>query len=493
MLKILTDWTGEKSIKERFPLKEKYVNTFCDGTFTLEKQIEKLRERAQKSEKELASMATLSQEMQSAIVEKKLVPTMRTFYNRTAFQLPGDARVRISLDTELTMVREDNYDGVMRAGTNWRRMDIGTDWPFTQLEESDVCRFPYAVLEVKLQTNVGAEPPAWVTDLINSHLVEEVPKFSKFIHGCATLLENRVTLLPFWLPQMAKDIRKPAPERYHLSHDHAQSQDLMIEETRVRKGKGKARASGSSSAAPSFMDDVPPTPRNGSGSRAPNGVDHHVVHLGDVDDASEEFDAAEESSALLGGDDGGPQPTGKKPKGILGQIQGLVNKLHVRDAREQRQRRQQRGGGAYGGTSVAGSAEGDARSAVTGLHGADINSRIPAEMHGKRIIIPVRVEPKVFFANERTFLAWMHFSSVIAGLALGLLNFGDKVGQIAGIVFTLNAMLIMAYGLYLFQWRAEKIRNRETGPYDDRGGPTFVVLTLFAAMVINFYLKLSTI
>ncbi len=36
---------------------------------------------------------------------------MRSFYNRTAFQLPGDARVRISLDTELTMVREDNWDG----------------------------------------------------------------------------------------------------------------------------------------------------------------------------------------------------------------------------------------------------------------------------------------------------------------------------------------------------------------------------------------------
>jgi len=28
---------------------------------------------------------------------------MRTFYNRTAFQLPGDARVRISLDTEVCL------------------------------------------------------------------------------------------------------------------------------------------------------------------------------------------------------------------------------------------------------------------------------------------------------------------------------------------------------------------------------------------------------
>ena len=62
---------------------------------------------------------------------------MRTFYNRTAFQLPGDARVRISLDTELTMVREDNWDGKTRAGDNWRRMDIGIDHPFEQLPASD--------------------------------------------------------------------------------------------------------------------------------------------------------------------------------------------------------------------------------------------------------------------------------------------------------------------------------------------------------------------
>ena len=48
---------------------------------------------------------------------------MRSFYNRTAFQLPGDARVRISLDTELTMVREDNFDGVDRTHKNWRRTD----------------------------------------------------------------------------------------------------------------------------------------------------------------------------------------------------------------------------------------------------------------------------------------------------------------------------------------------------------------------------------
>lgn len=72
---------------------------------------------------------------------------MRTFYNRTAFQLPGDARVRISLDTELTMVREDNWDGAVRSGDNWRRTDIGIDWPFDQVIETDKELFKCVAIE----------------------------------------------------------------------------------------------------------------------------------------------------------------------------------------------------------------------------------------------------------------------------------------------------------------------------------------------------------
>ena len=102
---------------------------------------------------------------------------MRSFYNRTAFQLPGDARVRISLDTELTLVREDNWDGKIRAGNNWRREDFGIDFPFSQGAPEDKELFKYGVLEVKLQTQFGQQPPKWVTDLVQSHLVEAVPKF----------------------------------------------------------------------------------------------------------------------------------------------------------------------------------------------------------------------------------------------------------------------------------------------------------------------------
>ncbi|KAG8921063.1 vacuolar transporter chaperone [Tulasnella sp. 418] len=203
------DWTGEKSVKARFPIKEHNVNAFLRGDYTMDEEFQALVTNGKKTQQEVDGMIQLAQEVQYAILTRKLQPVMRTFYNRTAFQLPGDARVRISLDTELTMVREDNWDGVTRSGDNWRRTDIGIDHPFPTVAPEDKELFPYGVLEVKLQTQLGQEPPQWVKDLVSSHLVESIPKFSKFIHGCATLIPNRVDLVPFWLPQMDTDIRKP--------------------------------------------------------------------------------------------------------------------------------------------------------------------------------------------------------------------------------------------------------------------------------------------
>lgn len=50
------------------------------------------------------------QEVQQAVDSKQLRPMIRTQYNRTAFQVPFDATVRISLDTNLAMIKE-NTDG----------------------------------------------------------------------------------------------------------------------------------------------------------------------------------------------------------------------------------------------------------------------------------------------------------------------------------------------------------------------------------------------
>lgn len=110
---------------------------------------------------------------------------------------------------------------------------------------------------------------------------------------------------------------------------------------------------------------------------------------------------------------------------------------------------------------------------------------------GKRIALPTRVEPKVFFANERTFLSWLNFTVILGGLAVGLLNFGDKVGRISAGMFTLVAMATMGYALVTYHWRAAAIRKRGSGPYDDRFGPTMLCIFLLAAVVVNFVLRMA--
>src|SRR6266480_7806141 len=110
-----------------------------------------------------------------------------------------------------------------------------------------------------------------------------------------------------------------------------------------------------------------------------------------------------------------------------------------------------------------------------------MNKLLTTEKKCKRIALPTRVEPKVFFANERTFLSWLNFTVILGGLAVGLLNFGDKVGQISAGLFTLVAMAAMIYALFTFHWRAKSIRLRGQGGFDDRWGPTVLAVALFAA------------
>ncbi|QKX56121.1 uncharacterized protein TRUGW13939_03221 [Talaromyces rugulosus] len=109
---------------------------------------------------------------------------------------------------------------------------------------------------------------------------------------------------------------------------------------------------------------------------------------------------------------------------------------------------------------------------------------------GKRIALPTRVEPKVFFANERTFLSWLNFTVILGGLAIGLLNFGDRVGRISAGLFTIIAMAAMIYALFTFHWRAQSIRKRGQSGFDDRFGPSVLAVALLAAVIVNFILRI---
>jgi SPX domain protein involved in polyphosphate accumulation len=388
------DWTGEKSVKARFSIKEKNVNAYLRGELLPPAIFEKARKEGKKSEKAIAEDERLAREIQWSVLRKGYRPVCRSFYHRTAFQLPADARVRISLDTELTMIREDNLDGVRRSGDNWRRMDIGIDYPFSQLPPKDIVRFPYAILEVKLQTQLGQEPPEWVRQLTSSHLVEAVPKFSKFIHGVATLFPDRINLLPYWMPQMDVDIRKPPTHDFGIKRlersattsisDDEDDEDSDDESSGPRSSTGRAESSAAAAA------------RNGRPSVLPNDVEDQTTdrpaaddtYLYDSEDEEDEQTRLEEARRI------GGWTYYKARAGASSRAAGRVT-WKVLKALVPRPR----------STQVPRNAR------LESLLGpGQIQERRFKAPPGKKIYVPVRVEPKVYFAAERTFLGWVSFS-----------------------------------------------------------------------------------
>ena len=60
-----------------------------------------------KAEEEVKKFAKIFQEVQQVVDSKQLNPMIRTQYMRTAFQIPFDSTVRVSLDTNLAMIKEN--------------------------------------------------------------------------------------------------------------------------------------------------------------------------------------------------------------------------------------------------------------------------------------------------------------------------------------------------------------------------------------------------
>lgn len=391
------DWTGEKSVKARFAIKEKNVNAYMRGELLPATIFEKARKEGKKSEKAIAEDQRLASEIQYSVLKRGYKPVCRSFYNRTAFQLPADARVRISLDTELTMVREDNLDGRSRSGDNWRRMDIGIDYPFSQLPPEDVLRFPYAVLEVKLQTQMGQEPPAWVRQLISSHLVEAVPKFSKFIHGTACLFPDRINLLPFWMPQMDVDIRKPVVHDFGIhrpaiagtatTSEDEEDLDSDDEDERPNRAGPSDTQPGAQVPHGSVVD------AEGQTADAPAPNDDFPIY--DSDDEYDENYALEEARRIGGWHYYSTLISAKAH--ALGQVALGVAKHLAPAPRSTTMDRSQRQQMLFGSSPVQ-------------------QKKIKAPK-GKKIYVPVRVEPKVYFAAERTFLGWVRWGLTMFGLA----------------------------------------------------------------------------
>ncbi|KAK4510716.1 Carnitine O-acetyltransferase mitochondrial [Mucor velutinosus] len=430
-------------LKDKFTIKDKYVDGFLQGDETfLQKNIKKM-EMNGRSKEDIDKFADLVQQVQKTIMEKHMKPILRTYYKRTAFQIPGDTAVRMALDTDLCFLREDsglflNEPVVRRPKGNWRRPDADINFPFNSLKKDiEVNRYPYATFEIKLDLAPGEEEPKWITNLQDNGLLEEAYQFSKFVHGMAIMFENRVPLLPYWLAQIDDDrkllptlpsqapsvsVKKPTKAQQQQQQQQQNQPPHVSEETSLLSNQQQAsnylNVPSTSSTAASLVSEE----GESLASRSDGNIWQRIAQFPD------------QLGRMLSGDRG--------------------------DDNQQEQGEQ---------TFVL----------PPGV-------KIP-----KKVVTPIKVEPKVFFANERTYFSWMKFGTMLSTFSLALFNTGDAVGKLSGVLYTLIALSTLIYGVGLYYRRRELIRARLAGPYDEMIGPTVICFTLMAAVGINAYLKFT--
>ncbi|KAA8647490.1 hypothetical protein EYZ11_004402 [Aspergillus tanneri] len=446
--KVVTD--DDRSREVRVQLKQKHVKEFLDGEYRFDKKVHRMEDLGNGESREAEAFKKDVDELQSFIKEYKLQPVLRANYTRTAFQIPGDDRIRISLDSNLAMIREDSLDDERpcRERDQWHRTDIddaSMEYPFSTIRTGEIVRFPYALLEIKLR-GPTAHKAEWINDLMVSHLVKEAPRFSKFVHGVAQLFEDYVNSFPFWLGEMENDIRRDPETAFHEEQERL------------------ARRAEEDMAVGSFLG------TRTSPSVKPL-VGSPVARITEIESSSRQ----RQPSQLV-------MPAPRVP------------------APEEREQRQEPESPTQRDQRPA------ALSRLSSLFPSFPFSRfsraqrmavdLPPGIREPGIWIkdagPVRVESKVWLANQRTFIKWLHISILLSTLSLGLYNAAGKhndVARVLSVVYTFFAIFSAAWGWYMYEKRARLIRQRSGHDLDNTFGPIVVCIGLAVALVLNFAFK----
>jgi len=87
----------------------------------------------------------------------------------------------------------------------------------------------------------------------------------------------------------------------------------------------------------------------------------------------------------------------------------------------------------------------------------------------------------------------MNIAVFLGSIATTLLNFTspeDSRGLISAALFTLCALVAIAYSASIFVYRAFRLRARRAeGLYYDKYGPTILCFAIFGAMAANIWLR----
>jgi uncharacterized membrane protein YidH (DUF202 family) len=323
-------------------------------------------------------------------------------------------------------------------------------YPFSNINHGEVSKFPYAVLELKLKEDGSRKRPTWVQDLMSSHLVYPVPRFSKFVHGVASLFEDYVNHLPFWLGDLGKDIRKDPQQAFEDEEQRRaqQADDVQAVGSLIGAKSGSYKMAQSSPMGKSYLSDRMAADSKAKAKTAQAGKKHQQS-------------VSEEAGEGSGGGDG--------------------------DAGEASQEEERRGYGTLSSVLPSFSLS-KYSSAKRGHSKVQLPEGVVKPTQWIKNSGELKVEPKVWLANERTFLKWQHICILQGSLALALYSAAGEstLAQIMGVVYTLIAAFAGFWGYSMLRVRRSMILERSGKDFDNMIGPMVISAALMVALIMNF-------
>jgi uncharacterized membrane protein YidH (DUF202 family) len=98
----------------------------------------------------------------------------------------------------------------------------------------------------------------------------------------------------------------------------------------------------------------------------------------------------------------------------------------------------------------------------------------------------VKVEPKVFFANERTFLSW--FNSALFTGSVGIALTQTPGGRLPGGLLLLSGLIIIGYSILTYLQRTFSLVERKPTGYHDLYGPIILSVVIITVFVLSYFL-----
>ena len=96
----------------------------------------------------------------------------------------------------------------------------------------------------------------------------------------------------------------------------------------------------------------------------------------------------------------------------------------------------------------------------------------------------IKIEPKTFFANERTFIQWFNSAVFIGSIGIAINQINNKF---IGIILILLSLFTIIYSLIIYFKRDTNLKLRKDTGYSDRYGPVFLSFVTILAFVISLF------